>query len=145
MDPLLRSALPLSVNLNRYATKVATHIEDLWDACDTARGLLCTKETCKRWTGWKSLYEMVFQTLEDAREDLVSTFSHVLQWKMSVTWQGTQGADVERRGYKGTYIKRKYDYSTNLQNQKRITLEMSVQIINIWIDRKVIYRLTKFY
>ena len=26
MDPLLRSALPLSVNLNRYATKVATHI-----------------------------------------------------------------------------------------------------------------------
>jgi len=27
MDPLLRSALPLSVNLNRYATKVATHIK----------------------------------------------------------------------------------------------------------------------
>ena len=26
MDLLLRSALPLSVNLNRYATKVATHI-----------------------------------------------------------------------------------------------------------------------
>ena len=23
-------------------------------------------------------------------------FPHVLQWKMSVTWQGTQGADVER-------------------------------------------------
>ena len=31
MDPLLRSALPLSVNLNRYATKVATHIEFLWN------------------------------------------------------------------------------------------------------------------
>jgi len=27
MDLLLRSALPLSVNLNCYATKVATHIE----------------------------------------------------------------------------------------------------------------------
>ena len=27
MDLLLRSALPLSVNLNRYATKVATHIK----------------------------------------------------------------------------------------------------------------------
>ena len=27
MDPLLRSTLPLSVNLNRYETKVATHIK----------------------------------------------------------------------------------------------------------------------
>ena len=29
MDLLLRSVLPLSVNLNRYATKVATHIQNL--------------------------------------------------------------------------------------------------------------------
>ena len=32
MDLLLRSALPLSVNLNCYATKVATHIKQLGQA-----------------------------------------------------------------------------------------------------------------
>ena len=52
---------------------------ELGDPCDAAGGLQCPKKTCIRWTGRKSLYDMVFQTLEDAREDLVSTFSHVLQ------------------------------------------------------------------
>jgi len=44
-------------------------------ACDAARGLLCPKETCKRWTGWKSHYGMVFQTPEDARDQNFRTFS----------------------------------------------------------------------
>jgi len=34
----------------------------LGDACDAARGLQCPKETCKRWTGGKLLWGMVFQT-----------------------------------------------------------------------------------
>ena len=45
---------------------------------------------------------------------------------------------IDSRGYKGTYIKRKYDYSTNLQKQK-------YKLSNIWIDRKIKYMLTKFY
>jgi len=36
---------------------------------------------------------------------------------------------MDSRGYKGTYIRRKYDHSTNLQNQIWITLDMSVQTI----------------
>ena len=62
-----------------WANLWSISIEDLWDACDTARGVQWPKETCKRWAGWKSLYDMVFQTLDDASEDHVSTFSHPSQ------------------------------------------------------------------
>jgi len=47
----------------------------LGDACDAARGLLCQKETCKRWTGGKSLWGMVFQTHEEARDEIFRTLS----------------------------------------------------------------------
>ena len=52
-----------------WANLWSTSIEVLGDACDTARGLQCPKETCKRWTGGKSLWGMVFQTHEDARDE----------------------------------------------------------------------------
>jgi len=38
-------------------------------------GLQCPKETCKRWTGVKSLWGMVFQTHEDARDEIFRTLS----------------------------------------------------------------------
>jgi len=36
---------------------------------------------------------------------------------------------MDSRGYKGTYIRRKHDHSTKLQNQIWITLDVSVQIM----------------
>jgi len=47
----------------------------LGDACDAARGLQCPKETCKRWTGGKSHWGMVFHTHEDARDEIFRTLS----------------------------------------------------------------------
>ena len=48
----------------------STSMSFLRVACDAARGLLCPKETCKRWTGWKSHYGMFFQTPEDACDQI---------------------------------------------------------------------------
>jgi len=59
----------------------------LGDACDAARGLQCPKETCKRWTGGKSLQGMVFQTHEDARDEIFRT---LYSGKIENTMQGTQ-------------------------------------------------------
>jgi len=44
---------------------------------------------------------------------------------------------MDSRGYKGTYIRRKYDHSTNLENQIRITLDLSVQIMKyLYLSKK---------
>jgi len=44
---------------------------------------------------------------------------------------------MDSRGYKGTYIRRKYDHSTNLENQIRITLVLSVQIMKyLYLSKK---------
>jgi len=58
-----------------WANLWSTSIEVLGDACDAARDLQCPKETCKRWTGGKSLWGMVFQTQEDARDEIFRTLS----------------------------------------------------------------------
>ena len=49
-------------------------------------------------------------------------------WKKLVEHQ-KEHVRMDSRGYKGTYIRRKYDHSTNLQNQIAIPLDMSVPII----------------
>jgi len=44
---------------------------------------------------------------------------------------------MDSRGYKGTYIRRKHDHSTNLENQIRITLDLSVQIMKyLYLSKK---------
>jgi len=58
-----------------WASLWSTSIEVLGDACDAARGLQCLKETWRRWTGGKSLWDMVFQTHEDARDEIFRTLS----------------------------------------------------------------------
>jgi len=58
-----------------WANLWSTSIDVLGDACNAARGLHCPKETCKRWTGGKSLWGMVFQTHEDARHEIFRTLS----------------------------------------------------------------------
>ena len=84
---------------------------------------------------------------------LVSTFSHPFQWKMSVTWQGTQGADVEREdGFTGVQ-RNIHQKEIWLQFKLGVTCRIKFESLskcqyklsNIWIDRKVMYRLTKFY
>jgi len=74
MDPLLRSALPLSVNLNRYATKVATHMK-----------LLGGEETeAKKW-----------------KFSINITHSHLLFTTGELFFEVRHGLAVERRGRGG--------------------------------------------
>jgi len=40
----------------------STSMSFLWVTCDAARGLQCPKETCKIWTGRKSIGDKFFQT-----------------------------------------------------------------------------------
>jgi len=46
---------------------------------------------------------------------------------------------MDSRGYIETYIRRKYDHSTNLQNQIWITLDLSVQILKYLDWSKSVY------
>jgi len=56
--------------------KFVDHFHVLSRRCLRRRkGLLWQKETCKRWTGGKSLWDMVFQTHEDALDENFRTLS----------------------------------------------------------------------
>ena len=52
----------------------STSMSFIWVTCDAARGLQCPKQTCKRRTGWKLHYGMVFQIPEETCDQSFHTF-----------------------------------------------------------------------
>ena len=57
----------------------STSISFLWDNYDAARGLRCSKENCKIWTGRKSICESFFQTTMTHVINVLSSFPVVKQ------------------------------------------------------------------
>jgi len=110
------------------------------------RGPAVPERDMQRWTGRKSLYDMVFQTLEDACDQFFAPFPMIKQSHVAGntgcwcwTWGWIHGGSKE------------YTSEGNMTAVQTCRIkfeslsECQYELSNIWIDRKVIYRLIKFY